>query len=302
VQKVVRVGFVDPQSASTSPRGLSAFWERLRELGYVDGQNLIVEARSAEGRPERLRALMNEVVERDVDVLVTWSTSAAIAAKNATSTIPIVAAVMGDPVGSGLAVSLARPGGNLTGLSVGLAQGLASKWVELLKDMVPRLSTLAVIANPTTAIDRDLAKELQVIAPAQGLKLRPIEVREPAALDRAFEQAGRTAQAVLVLPDPILFSHRRQVTALAARHRLPAIYPSRDYVDAGGLITYGPDFAVMFRRAADYVDKILRGARAADLPIEQPTHHVLVVNLKTAKALGITIPESILLRANEVIR
>jgi putative tryptophan/tyrosine transport system substrate-binding protein len=141
---------------------------------------------------------MNEVVERDVDVLVTWSTSAAITAKNATSTIPIVAAVMGDPVGSGLAASLARPGGNLTGLSVGLAQGLASKWVELLKDMVPRLSTLAVIANPATAIDRDLAKELQTIAPAQGLKLRLIEVREPAALDRAFEQAGRTAQAVLV--------------------------------------------------------------------------------------------------------
>jgi putative ABC transport system substrate-binding protein len=301
VQKVVRVGFVDPQSASTSPRGLSAFWERLRELGYVDGQNLIVEARSAEGRSERLPALMNEVVGRDVDVLVTWSTSAAIAAKNATSTIPIVAAVMGDPVGSGLAVSLARPGGNLTGLSVGLAQGLASKWVELLKDMVPRLSTLAVIANPTTAIDRDLAKELQVIAPAQGLKLRLIEVREPAALDRAFEQAGK-AQAVLVLPDPMLFSHRRQVTALAARHRLPAIYPSRDYIDAGGLITYGPDFAVMFRRAADYVDKILRGARPGDLPIEQPTQHVLVVNLKTAKTLGITMPESILLRANEVIR
>ena len=301
-QKVVRIGFVDAQSPSTAPRGLAAFWERLRELGYVDGQNLVVESRSAEGRSERLPVLMNEVIERNVDVLVTWTTSAAIAAKKATSTVPIVVAVMGDPVRSGLVASLARPGGNLTGLSVGLAQGLASKWVELLKDMVPRLSTLAVIANPATAIDRDLAKELQAIAPAQGLKLRLIEVREPAALDRAFEQAGRKAQAVLVLPDPVLFSHRAQVTALAARHRLPAIYPSRDYIEAGGLITYGPDFAVMFRRAADYVDKILRGARPGDLPIEQPTQYVLVVNLKTAKALGITIPESILMRANEVIR
>jgi ABC-type uncharacterized transport system substrate-binding protein len=301
-QKVVRVGFVDPQSPSTSPRGLSAFWERLRELGYVDGQNLVVEARSAEGRAERLPALMNEVIARKVDVLVTWSTGAAIVAKNATSTVPIVAAVMGDPVGSGLAASLARPGGNLTGLSVGLAQGLTGKWVELLQELVPRLSTVAVIANPDTAIDRDLTKELRAIVPARGLKLQLIEVREPVALDRAFDQAGRKAQAVISLPDPVLFSHRVQVTALATKHRLPAIYPSRDYVEAGGLITYGPEFSVMFRRAADYVDKIVRGAKPGELPIEQPTQHVLVINLKTAKALGITIPQSIVLRADEVIR
>ena len=300
--RVVRVGFVDPQSPSTTPRGRSAFWERLRELGYVEGQNLIVEARWAEGRAERLPALMNEVIERKVDVLVTWSTSGAIAAKNATSTVPIVAAVMGNPVGSGLVASLARPGGNLTGLSVGLAQGLTGKWVELLHDMVPRLSALAVIANPDTAIDRDLLKELQAIAPARSLKLLLIPVHDPAALDRAFEQAGRKAQAAIVLPDPVLFSHRVQVTALAAKYRLPVIYPSRDYVEAGGLITYGPDFSVMFRRAADYVDKILKGATPGDLPIEQPTQYVLVVNLKTASALGITIPQSIVLRADAVIR
>ena len=182
--------------------------------------------------------------------------------------------------------ALARPGGNLTGLSVGFGEGLVGKWLELLQDMVPRLSTVAVIANPDSSMARDLAKELQAIAPARGLKLRLIEVRDPAALDRAFEQARRKAQAVMVLPDPTVFAHRWQVTALAAKHRLPAIYPTRDYVEAGGLITYGPDFAVMFRRAADYVDKILRGAKPGDLPIEQPTQYVLVVNLKTAKALG----------------
>ena len=302
VQKIVRVGFIDPQSASTTTRGVSAFWQRLRELGYIEGQNLVVETRWADGRPERLPALMKEVIERDVDVLVTWSTSAAIAAKDATITIPIVAAVMGDPVRSGLASSLARPGANLTGLAVGLGQGLASKWVELLQDLIPRLSTIAVIANADTAIDRDLTNELQTIAPARGLKLRLVEVGEPVALDRAFQQARRRAQAAIVLPGPVLFSHRGQVTALAARYRLPVIYPSRDYIEAGGLITYGPDFSVMFRRAGEYVDKILRGARPGDLPIEQPTQQVLVVNLQTAKALGITIPESILLRADEIIR
>ena len=303
VQKVVRIGFVDTQSPSTAPRGLTAFWERLRELGYVEGQNLVVESRSAEGQSERLPALMNEVIQRNVDVLVTWSTSAAVAAKNATSTVPIVAAVMGDPVRSGLAASLARPGGNLTGLSVGLGEGLVGKWLELLQDIVPRLSTVAVIANPSSnSIAGDLTRELRSIAPSRGLKLQIIELRDAAGLDRAFEQAGRKAQAAMVLPDATFFAHRGQVTALAAKHRLPATYPSRDYIEAGGLITYGPDFSVMFRRAADYVDKILKGAKAGDLPIEQPTQFVLVVNLKTAKALGVTIPESILLRADEVIR
>lgn len=301
-QKVVRIGFVDAQSPSTSPRGLTAFWERLREVGYVDGQNLIVVSRSAEGRSERLPALMNEVIQSNVDVLVTWSTSAASAAKNATSTVPIVVAVMGDPVRSGLAASLARPGSNLTGLSVGFGEGLVGKWLELLQEIVPRLSTVAVIANPDNSIGRDLSKELQAIAPARGLKVQIIELRDAAALDRAFEQAGRKAQAAIVLPDSTVFAHRKQITALAAKHRLPAIYPNRDYVETGGLITYGPDFSVMFRRAADYVDKILKGAKPGDLPIEQPTQFVLVVNLKTAKALGIAIPESILLRADEVIR
>jgi len=300
-QKVSRVGFVHPQSPSTVAGRVTAFWERLHQLGWVEGQNLVIEARWAEGRNDRLPALMAEVLERKVDVLVTYGTEAAVAAKHATSTVPIVVAAMGDPVRSGVAASLAHPGGNLTGLSMGFAEGMAGKWLELLQETVPRLSTIAVIANPSP-IARDLAKELEALAPRRGLKLRLIEVREPGALDRAFAEAARNAQAVLVLPDPAISAHRGQITALAAKYRLPAMYYIRDYVDAGGLMAYGSDLSVLNRRAADYVDKILKGAKPGDLPIEQPTQFELVVNLKTAKALGIAIPESILLRADEVIR
>ena len=301
-QKVVRVGFVHPQSPSTATRGVDAFWKRLHELGWVEGQNLVIEARWADGRYDRLPALMAEVVGRKVDVLVTYSTPGAIAAKNATSTIPIVDTSMADPIGSGLVASLAHPGGNLTGLSAGWDKAMAGKWLELLQETVPRLSTVALIANPDNPVIRDLAKELEAIAPTRGLKPLLIEVREPGALDRAFEQAGRKAQGVLVLSEPSISAHRGQVTALAAKRRLPTLYNVRDYVDAGGLMAYAPDLAVQWRRAADYVDRILKGARPGDLPIEQPTQFELVVNLKTAKALGLTIPQSILLRADEVIR
>jgi len=209
---------------------------------------------------------------------------------------------MGDPVGSGVAASLAHPGGNLTGFSQGWDEGIGGKWLELLQETVPRLSTVALFANPDNPLARELARKLEVIAPTRGLKVRLIEVREPRALAGAFERAGRTAQAVLVLPDPIISATRKQVTALAAKHRLPAMYTLRDFVDVGGLMAYSPDLAVLFRRAAEYVDRILRGANPGDLPIEQPTEYRLIVNLKAAKALGITIPESILLRADEVIR
>lgn len=302
-QRVARLGFVSPQSPASALRSINAFWERLRELGWVKDENLIVEERWADGRIDRLPALMAEVLGLKVDVLVTHSTPGAIAAKNATSTIPIVAATMSDPIRSGLTTSLAHPGGNLTGVSLGFDKALAGKWLELLQEMVPRLSTVAVMASQDNPIARDLAKELKVVAPARGLRVRIIEVRKAETLDLEFEQAGRTAQAVLVLPDPIIYSARReQVTALAAKYRLPTIYYLRDFVDAGGLIAYAPDFAVVFRRTADYVDRILKGAKPGDLPIEQPTQYVLAVNLKTAKALGLTIPESILLRADEVIK
>jgi putative tryptophan/tyrosine transport system substrate-binding protein len=299
-QRLVRVGLVDPYSSSSGLRGVDGFWQRLHELGWAEGQNLVIEARWADGHIERLPALMTEVIERKVDVIVTNTTPGAVAAKNATTTVPIVGVGMGDPIRTGLAASLARPGGNVTGLSAGLAEGMAGKWLELLQDTVPRLSTVAVIANPDNAMAREMAGELQAIAPTRSLKLRLIEVREAGALRGAFEQAGRKAQAVLVLPGQ--FEYRRQITTLAAKHRLPAIYTVREYVEAGGLMAYTPDFAVMWRRAADYVDKILKGAQPGELPIEQPTQFELVINLKTAKALGITIPESVLVRADEVIR
>ncbi len=301
-QKVARVGVVQSQSPATATRGAKEFWERLHQLGWVEGQNLVIEERWADGRYERLPALMADVLGRKVDVLVTSGTTAALAAKNATSTVPIVVGAMGDPLRTGLAASLAHPGGNLTGLSLGYAEGMTGKWLQLLQETVPRLSTVAVIVNPDNPIARDLAEEVETIAPARAVKLLLIEARDPKTLARAFEQARRKAQAVLVMPDPVITAHRGQVTALAAKYRLPAMYTLRDFVDVGGLMAYGPDFAVAWRRAAEYVDKILKGAKPADLPIEQPTKFELVVNLKTAKALGITIPESILLRADEVIR
>ncbi len=301
-QDVVRLGFVGPGAPSTAPRGIDAFWERLRELGWVKGQNLVVEERWAEGRLDRLPGLMAEVVGRKVDVLVTYGQPAGIAAKNATRDVPLVDAVMGDPLLTGLVPSLARPGGNLTGLSFGWGQGIGGKQLELLQEVVPRLAAVAVFMNPDNPLNRAMKTDLEAVAPLRHVKLRIIAVRDPGRLDRAFEQARRQAQALVVLADPVTTGEQRRVTALATRHRLPAMYALRDFVDVGGLMAYGPDFAVMFRRAADYVDKILRGAKPADLPIEQPTHYVLVVNLKTAKALGITMPESILLRADEVIR
>jgi putative ABC transport system substrate-binding protein len=264
----------------------------LRELGWIDGQNLIVERGWAEGRLDQLPGLMAEVLARKVDLLFTWTTPGAIAAKNATSTVPIVAASMGDPIRSGLATSLARPGGNLTGLSVAYVGGIAGKWLELLQETVPHLSTIALTANPDISVHRDQAKELEAIAPTRGLKLLIIEVRAPEALDSAFEQAGRKAQAVVVLADPVTVMNRTRVTALVAKHRLPAMYGLLDFVYSGGLMAYAPDQAVMFRRAAEYVDKILKGAKPADLPIEQISNYELVINLRVARAMGLKVPRS----------
>jgi putative ABC transport system substrate-binding protein len=300
--KVARVGFVLTSSPSTAVPSVRAFWERLGELGWVEGRNLVIEQRWAEGRIDRLPGLMAEVLGRKIDVLVTVGTPAALVAKDATNTVPIVVAMMGDPIGTGLAGSLARPGGNLTGLSLQVTEGLSGKWLELLREAVPRLSTVAVISHPDNPLNQVLVKELKNLAPKQGVTLQFIDVGDSEALDRAFKQARRGAQAVLVLVDPFTVQHHQQITALAVKHRLPLMSALRDFVDAGALMAYGVNSAVLYRRAAEYVDKILRGAKPADLPIEQPTRFELVVNLKTAKALGITIPQSILLRADEVIR
>jgi len=301
--KTVRVGFVDPASPSTRPRGVEGFWQHLRELGWVQGQNMVIEARSADGQDDRLPALMTEVLGTKVDVLVTYGTPAAMAAKHATSTIPIVDAAMADPLASGLVTSLAHPGGNFTGLSLAWAGGMAGKRLELLQETVPHLASVAMITGADDPqVFREMAKEVEQIAPTRGIKVRHIEVRDAGALDRAFKQARREAQALLIPGGLFMFEHRREATALAAKYKLPAIYPVRDYVEAGGLMAYGADIAILFRRAADYVDKILKGAKPGDLPIEQPTKFELMVNLKTAKALGLTIRESVLLQADEVIK
>jgi putative ABC transport system substrate-binding protein len=303
-QKVARIAFIDPYSPTTSTvHATSAFWARLQELGWVQGKNLIVETRWAEGQIDRLPSLMTDVIGRKVDVIVTRGTPAAIAAKNTTSTIPIVVASMGDPVGTGLVKSLARPEGNLTGLSLQGTMDFYGKYLELLQEIVPRLSTIAIISNlDSSPFPRMLVKYLEGVAQTRGLKLRVIDVREPSALPSAFRQARHDAQAALVLADPLTITHQQEVTKLAASNRLPAAYAFLAFTDAGGLMAYGADPVVLFRRAADYVDKILRGAKPADLPVEQATQFKLVVNLRAAKALGLTIPESILLRADEVIR
>jgi putative ABC transport system substrate-binding protein len=299
---VARVGRVNTGSPSTVARGFSTFSERLQELGWVEGRNLVIETRWAEGRGERFPALIRDLVEARVDVIVVTGTAAAVAAKQATSSIPIVVAGMGDPVGAGVAQSIARPGGNLTGLSVQNTEGMPGKWLELLKEAVPRLTTVAVIFNSSNPLAGVYEKRFEAAARAQNLKIRFLPVSRDDALDDTFAHARRQSQAAVVLPDAFTMYHRKQITMLAAKRRLPTMYGLLDFVDVGGLIAYGVDQTVMFQGAAVYVDKILRGAHPADLPIEQPTKFTLAVNLKTAKALGIAIPESILVRADEVIR
>jgi putative ABC transport system substrate-binding protein len=299
---VARVGRVYTGSPSTVPRGFSTFSERLRELGWEEGRNLVIETRWGEGREERFPALIHDLIERRVDVIVVTGTAAAVAAKQATNSIPIVVSGMADPVAAGLAESIARPGGNLTGLSIQNTEGLPGKWLELLKETVPRLATVAVIFNSNNPLAGLFQKRLEAAARAQNLKLRFLPVAREDALDDEFARARRQSHAAVVVPDGFTMYHRKQITALATKRRLPTVYGLLDFADAGGLMAYGVDQTVLYEGAAVYVDKILRGAHPADLPIQQPTKFTLVVNLKAAKALGIAIPESILLRADEVIR
>ena len=299
---VAHIAFVGTTAQSTANRGVSAFWERLRELGWTEGRNLVIEQRWADGKSELLPRLITEVLEHKVDVLVTYGTPAGVAAMKATKTVPIVVAGMGDPVGNRLAASLARPGGNLTGLSLSFSEGLPGKWLEMLQEVVPHLSSIAVISNLDSPLIKRLRGELERSAQRRALNLQFVNVRRAEDLEDAFKDARRRSQAVLVFSDATTVHNRNEVVALAAKHRLPDIYYMHEFVEIGGLMSYGPDLVLLFRRAADYVDKILKGANPADLPIEEPTQQLLTVNLKTAKALGITIPESILLRADEVIK
>ncbi len=302
--KVARIGFLAVNLAA-NPHPREAFLQGLRDLGYVEGRNVVIEYRDAEGKFERLPALVAELVALKVDVIVAPPTLAALAAKQATRTLPIVFAVAGDPVTSGLVTSLARPGGNVTGLSV-LTPELVGKRLELLKQAVPGVSRVAVLWQPGSQgerMDRDMLQAAEVAARALGVRPQFVEARGPENLDRAFSEMTRArAGALTALGSNLFLTERRRLLDLAAKNRLPAVYSSREFVDAGGLMSYGPDGADLFRRAATYVDRILKGAKPGDLPVEQPTKFELVINLKTAKALGLTIPQSVLGRADHVIQ
>jgi len=303
--KVARIGLLSLNLVPNRHLG-EAFRQGLRDLGYVEGRNVVIEYRDAEGKPERLPALAAELVALKVDVIVTGGgTPPALAAKQATKTIPIVFSSVPDPVTDKLVTSLARPGGNVTGSS-NLNPELVGKCLEQLKQVVPGVSRVAVLWQPGAMDERteqDILKAADVAARALGVRLQVVEARGSADVDRALSDITRArAAALTVLPSAMLFTERRRLVALAAKNRLPAVYAQREFVDAGGLMSYGPNLADLFRRAAVYVDKILKGAKPADLPVEQPTKFELVINLKTAKALGLTIPPSVLGRADEVIQ
>jgi len=301
---VPRIGYLSP-NLTASPHTHKAFRQGLHDLGYVEGRNLVIEYRDAEGKLERLPALAAELVALKVDVVVAPNTVAALAARQATKTIPIVFAVAADPVTSGLVTSLARPGGNVTGLSI-LSPELVGKGLELLTQAIPGVSRIAVLWQPGALGERtekDLLKEAEVAARALGMRPQVVEARGPEDFDRAFSDMTRARTGALTVLTSIMFViERRRLVDLAAKNRLPTVYPYREFVDAGGLMAYGPNIADNYRRAATYVDKILKGAKPADLPVEQPTKFELVINLKTAKTLGLTIPLSLLQRADEVIQ
>jgi putative ABC transport system substrate-binding protein len=301
--KVARIGYL-AGSLAAFPQLREAFIQGLRDLGYVEGRNLVIEYRSPEGKPERLPALAAELVALKVDVIVAAGTPQPLAAKQATRTIPIVFAGASDPVASGLVTSLARPGGNVTGLSLLLPE-LVGKTLEQLKQAIPGVNRVAVLWQPGLGerTEKDLLKGAEAAGRALGVRLQFVEARGPADFDRAFSDMTKArADALTVLGSNMFLIERRRLVALAAKNRLPAVYPLREWVDVGGLMAYGANLADLFRRAATYVDKILKGAKPADLPVEQPTKFELVINLKTAKALGLTIPPSLLQRADEVIQ
>ena len=300
--KSARIGFLAPTSPQVLSTRLQAFRDGLRELGYVEGKNLQLEVRWGEGKLERLPTLADELVQAKVDVIVAATSPSVVAARQATQTVPIVMPVSSDPVGDGLVASLARPGGNITGLSL-MAPELGQKRLQLLQETFPKVSrAVAVLWNPAYVGMRARFEQTQVAAPAAGLTVRSVEVRDTHELDVAFEAIIREhPDGLLLLADPFTFSQRARIVEFGAEQRLPVIYESSDFVDVGGLISYGPNINDMYRRSATYVDKILRGAKPADLPIEQPTKFELVINMRAAKALGITFPESILLRADRVI-
>jgi ABC-type uncharacterized transport system substrate-binding protein len=298
-KKVPRIGFLS--ATGPQPRN-EAFREGLRELGYVEGQNIVIEWRFAEGKPDRISHNAAVLVGLKVDIIVTTGPTDTRAAKAATASIPIVMAQDSDPVGNGFVASLARPGGNITGLS-NLSSEISGKRLELLKEIIPKLSRVAALGTSTEPGNAQGLRDTELAADALGVQLQSLDVSGPKDVETAFRAASKErAQAVLVLASAVLTAHRAQIIELAVKSRLPAIYNRGDYAEEGGLMSYGVRLADLFRRAATYVDKILKGAKPADLPVEQPTKFELVINLKTAKQIALTIPPNVLARADRVIK
>jgi len=302
-EKVPRVGYLFGGSHSDPQRQrlLEAFRQGLRELGYVEGQNIVIESRWSEGKDDRFPALAADLIRSKVDVIVAGSGAATQAAQEATRTIPIVMSTVADPLGSGLVASLARPGGNTTGMTV-MSPDVAGKQLQLLKEVVPKLSRVALLTNPDNPSSARFVREAEAAARTLGVRLQSLEARNPQEIDDAFAAMTRErAGALLILPDVIFLSQRRQIAELATKRRLPAIYGVREYAEAGGLMAYGANYIDLVRRTATFVDKILKGAKPGNLAVEQPTRFELVINLTTAKAIGLTIPPSFLQRADQII-
>jgi putative tryptophan/tyrosine transport system substrate-binding protein len=300
--KLYRIGFLGNSTPALEANLVGPFREGLRDLGYVEGRNVLIEYRWAEGNYERFPALIAELIAQKVDVIVTAGTPASLAVKKATTSIPLVMVAVGDPVSSGLVASLARPGGNLTGL-VSIAPDLEGKRLELLTEVVPKLSHVAFLLNPANAFHVTSEKQARAAAQALHLKVEFVPVRAESEFDRAFQViSSQRPGALVMLADRLFLHHRARIVDFAARNHLPTVYAYTELVEAGGLMSFGPSYPGMHRRAAYFVDRILKGAKPADLPMEQPTNFDLVINLKAAKALGLKIPQSVLLRATEVIQ
>ena len=302
-KKIPCVGFIGASSSSVSGHFLEAFRQGLRDLGYVEGKNIAIETRWAEGSGERFPHLIAELIQLKVDVMVVSGAAGALAAKNAGITTPVVFAAVTDPLGYGIIGSLARPGGNITGVALAVGEGFSGKWVELLKEAVPKVARAAVLRNPAHPLAEVFLRETQAAGRALGVRLDFFEARDPSQLDSALSRMEKErAEAVIVTPDPLFGSQRSRIVDFVARRRLPSMFFYRDFVDAGGLMSYGPSFPDSYRRAATYVDKILKGAKPADLPVEQPTKFEFIINLKAAKQIGLTIPPNVLARADKVIK
>lgn len=301
-RKIARIGALMTGSPAAAGPYIEAFRQGLRELGYSEGENIAIEYRWVEGKADLFREFAADLLRVKVDLIVAFGTTAVTAAKQATSTVPIIFLAVGDPVGTGIVASLARPGGNVTGLT-NISAELSAKLLELLKEVVPGLTRVAVLRNPTNPVSAPQLRWTELAARSLGVQLQVVDVRDPKEFEAAFLSMTRErAGALTVLADPMFLSQRRRIADLAAKSRLPATFNWRQYAEAGGLIAYGPNLADQWRRVATFVDKILKGAKPADLPVEQPTRFELVINLRTTKALGLTIPQSILIRADHVIQ